>query len=144
VSYRLAVKPRIISEKELDQEFGVKAKLESRGGYGCHCAVFDGDFATSELAFEDEWFYSLNNLTSNDIGTVMVTGNVRCDEASVSDRLMCLIVGGNLTAGTFAIFETEVLVCGDATINVLKDHDSYLKVLGKLEIGRRTSYEDPD
>jgi hypothetical protein len=44
----------------------------------------------------------------------------------------------------FAIFETEVLVCGDATIGTLTDHDDYLKVLGKLTVGRQTSYDDPD
>ncbi len=126
------MKPRIVSEEELDREFNVKARLASGGDYGCHCAVFDGDVDLSAaLAFEDNWFYALNDAaTPHDIGTVVFTGNVRCKDASVSDRLMCLIVLGNLTVDRLDVFATEMLVAGDLEVGALSDRDAHLTVLG--------------
>jgi hypothetical protein len=128
---------RFVTEAGLDQEFAVHAKLESKGNYGCGCAVFDGDVTLTELAFEDEWFQDLTERNHPaDVGTVLFSGNVHCKDTSVSDRLMCLIIMGDLVVeGALRIFETEVLVCGNAKVGSLLDRDRRLRVLGTLTVG---------
>lgn len=37
---------------------------------------------------------------------------------------------GDLSAQTMHVFETEVLVCGDLTLQLLTDHDDFVSVLG--------------
>lgn len=130
------MEPRVLSEDELDREFGTKAKLESGGNYGCKCLVFDGDFEIGDaIALEDTFFYRWND-RFGDVGTIVFTGSVRCaGEACVSDRLMCLVVLGDFVADTLSVFETEVLVAGDLKVRELKDRDEYLKVMGRREVG---------
>ena len=91
---------RILTEAALDQEFEVKAKLKSGSDYGCMCVVFDGDVIFDEpIALEDHYFYRLTGGVKDDVGTILFTGNVTCTaHASISDRLMCLIVLGDFRA----------------------------------------------
>lgn len=120
--------PRILTEAALDAEFHVKAKLASGGDYGCMCAVFDGDVVFDEpVALEDTYFYRINDPVKGDIGTILFTGNVTCTgHASISDRLMCLIVLGDFRAPKLSLFETEMLVCGTVEVDQLEDRDGYL------------------
>jgi hypothetical protein len=99
------MQPRVLTETELDQQLGVKAKLASGGDYGCSCLVFDGDCELIEAV-----------------------------ALCLSDRLMCLIVIGDFSATKLSIFETEMLVCGNLAVGELVDRDSYLKVIGKTTI----------
>lgn len=128
--------PRVITEDQLDQEFQVRSKLKSGGDYGCMCLVFEGDFVSNDpVALEDNFFYGLNSDVDGDVGTIVFTGDVTCTgHACISDRLMCLIVLGDLSAEKLSIFETEVLVCGNLEVGELNDHDDYLNVLGTSHI----------
>ncbi len=119
---------RILTEAALDQEFQIKAKLESGGNYGCMCVVFDGDVVFDEpVALEDNYFSRLDDLVEGDVGTILFTGNVTCTgHASISDRLMCLIVLGDFRAPQLSVYETEMLVCGTLEVGELVDRDGYL------------------
>jgi hypothetical protein len=124
---------RILTEAALDQEFGIKAKLASGGDYGCMCVVFDGDVVFDEpVALEDTYFYTLNRSVPGDVGTILFTGNVTCTgHASISDRLMCLIVLGDFRAPKLSVYETEMLVCGALEVGELQDRDGYLTALNR-------------
>lgn len=122
---------RILTEAALDQEFDVKAKLKSGGDYGCMCVVFDGDVIFDEpIALEDHYFYRLTGGVKDDVGTILFTGNVTCTgHASISDRLMCLIVLGDFRAPRLSLFATEMLVCGTLEVGELADRGRRLTVL---------------
>ncbi len=122
---------RILTEAALDQEFHVKAKLASGGNYGCMCVVFDGDVVLdAPVVLEDTYFDKLDQGVKGDVGTILFTGNVTCTgDASISDRLMCLIVLGDFRAPRLLVFETEMLVCGKLEVGELQDRDGYLTVL---------------
>lgn len=131
--------PSFVSEKDLNKRFGTFGFLASGGRYGCGAVLFEGDLVDERgaLLFSDEWFHDLNDQHPNDVGTVLVTGNVRSKrKLFVSDRLMCLIVLGSLKAPALSIFETETWVGGDL-VGSLTDRDDYLQVKGKRTIARR-------
>jgi hypothetical protein len=125
-----------ISEDELDKRYQTKSKLESGGDYGLDCLVFAGNLPARELWFDDDHFRELCG-DHDDIGTILIDGDLRCSRISVSDRLMNLVITGNLVADELNIFETEVTVYGNLEVGTLLDHDDYLKVLGKKKVGRR-------
>jgi len=140
-----SVKPMFLSEAELDERYGTKSKLASGGDYGCGCLVFEGDVSVDGGWLGDAHFASLKGelpveeLRARwghaDIGTVVVTGNLRVrGDLAPSDRLMCLVVLGDLEARDVHIYETEVLVDGNAALRSLDDRDAYLTVRGKLAI----------
>lgn len=132
------LRPQLVSEADLDRRFQTSKLLASGGDYGCGAVVFEGDLEDEPgaLLLSDEWFYTLNEQHPDDVGTVLVTGNLRSTrELFVSDRLMCLVVLGSLEAPALSIFETEVYVGGDLTVGSLVDRDGYLTVKGT----RRTS-----
>jgi hypothetical protein len=130
----------VMTEDELDARFQTRSKLESGGDYGLGCLVFAGDFIdeTRSHCFDDVHVRELWAAHAGDIGTIVIDGNVRCSGVmSVSDRLMCLVITGDLVTGELAIFETEVLVCGNLDVRELSDRDGYLKVLGTRRVGPR-------
>ncbi len=131
--------PLLLREDELDRRFQTRSKLASKGDYGLGCLVFEGDYIdeTNSYCFDDVHVRKLCDAYDGDIGTILIDGNVRCSGiVSVSDRLMCLVVMGNLVVtNLLAIFETEVLVCGNLEVHELDDRDSYLKVLGQRTVG---------
>lgn len=134
--------PLLLSEDELDRRFQTREKLASRGDYGLHCLVFEGSLtAPRPLYFDDSHFYELCG-GQDDVGTIVIDGDVRCSRMLVSDRLMCLVITGDLVVDSLSIFETEVCVFGNLRVGELKDPDDYLKVLGTSEIGRRLGYGD--
>lgn len=127
--------PTFISEAELHQNFDTDKLLESGGDYGCGCVVFDGNLEDEPgfLLFDDIWFRKLNEQHPNNVGIVLVTGDVLSkQELFVSDRLMCLVVLGSLTAPSLAVFETEMYVGGDLAVKNLTDNDKYLTVKGSV------------
>lgn len=71
--------PSFVSEKDLNKRFGTFGFLASGGRYGCGAVLFEGDLVDERgaLLFSDEWFHDLNDQHPNDVGTVLVTGNVR-------------------------------------------------------------------
>lgn len=133
--------PLLLSEVELDARYKTKGLLESGGDYGCGCALFDGDLDDDdgEMLFCDEWFHRYNDRHPNDVGTILVTGNVRSKQAiSVSDRLMCLVILGSLEAPALSVFETETYVGGNLTVGELTDRNHYLTVKGKRTVAGKT------
>jgi len=123
---------RVVTEAELDAELHLKAKLPSGGDYGCMCAVFDGDIVFEEpIALDDTFFYAINEPAKGDVGTMVFTGNVICTgHASISDRLMCLVVLGDFRAPKLSVYGTEMLVCGNLDVFEVQDRDAYVTVLG--------------
>jgi hypothetical protein len=124
-------KPTFVSERELHDRFHLARLLASGGRYGCGGALFEGDVVDDGMLFYDEWFYALNEQHPNDVGIVVITGDVRAERAlSVSDRLMCLVVLGSLDAPSLAVFETEVYIGGDLRVAELIDRDDQVTVKG--------------
>ena len=140
--------PERLTEAEANERFRTRDRLKSHGDYGCHVLVFRADepeVASREGWLWDEHFRSLWNTFSpdKDIGTIIIDGDVHLDaEANISDRLLCLVVTGNLIAKQFHIFETEVTVFGDCRAEFLTDHDGYLHVLGDCDVDTKASYDD--
>ena len=134
--------PVRVSEAELDRRFQTKTKLASRGNYGLHCLVFEGALSSPRpLWFDDSHFYELCG-EHEDVGTILIDGDVRCSRMLVSDRLICLVITGDLVVDKLSIFETEVCVFGNVQVGELKDTDDYLTVHGSSQIGRRLGYGD--
>lgn len=135
-------KPRVLSEDELDEKFGTRKKLESGGDYGLNVVLLEGDHHSGELGLDDGEFAKLR-AGIDDVGTLVIDGTLSCDgHLCVSDRLMCLIVTGNVTCARLSLFETEMLVMGSLDAKELRDPDEYLKVLGKRRVGRALQYGD--
>ena len=129
--------PSFVSEADLNERFNTSKLLASKGDYGCGAVVFQGDLEDEpgSLLFDDHWFYALNTQHPDDVGTVLVTGNVRSkSELFVSDRLMCLVVLGSFEAPALSVFETEMYVGGDLTVGDLTDRDNYLTVKGTRSV----------
>lgn len=134
--------PTFVSEAELDDRFNTKTLIKSGGNYGLHCAVFDGDLDDADdptlgggWFFCDEWIEALGQKHPKDIGTLLVTGNVRSTKALlISDRLTCLVVLGSVEAPALSVFETEMYVGTDVTVGELHDPDNYLTVKGKRTV----------
>jgi hypothetical protein len=139
--------PELITEKEANARFSTKTKLQSGGNYGCHVLVFkpdEADILSKDYWMCDDHFRALWNRYSpdHDVGTILIDGDVvLTHEASISDRLMCLVVTGNLVATKLHIFETEFAVYGDCKAEFLTDHDNYLQVHGKCDIGEHATYD---
>ncbi len=119
---------KLISEDELDGLYGTKARLASGGDYGCMCVVLEGDVTGDGAKFcDDAHFGSLQE--EGDVGTVVVTGNLTLRGAvSLSDRLFCLVVLGDVTAETFTTYKTEVLVGGALKAKTVVDVDERITV----------------
>jgi hypothetical protein len=100
------------------------------------CVLFEGDLTSHREGILD--LPQLNELLKgidDDVGTLVIAGNLQGGTIQPSTRLMCLVVTGNLLADLLYIRETEVLVCGDLKVRRLDDHDGHLKVLGHSDIG---------
>ena len=119
---------KVISEDELDGLYGTKARLASGGDYGCMCVVLDGDVTGDGAKFcDDSHFQALQE--EADIGTVVVTGNLTLDgDVSLSDRLFCLVVLGDVTVNSFATFKTEVLIGGALKAATVVDADEMITI----------------
>lgn len=120
--------PTFLTERRLDERFGTAALLDSRGDYGCGCAVYDGALDDRNgVLFDDDWFYG-HPPCPGDLGTVLVTGEVRSTRPIfVSDRLMCLVVLGDVVAPSLHLFATEMYVGGKLVVGALHDPDRLLK-----------------
>lgn len=118
----------VISEDELDGLYGTKARLASGGDYGCMCVVLEGDVTGEGAKFcDDVHFRSLRE--EAEVGTVVVTGNLTLTgDVTLSDRLFCLVVLGDVTAGSFTTFKTEVLVGGSLKSPTIVDRDEMITV----------------
>jgi hypothetical protein len=138
----------LLTEAEADERFGLEKKLASGGNYGCRVLVFDA--ADPQIASRDAWMCDVHfrqlwdhHSPDHDVGTILIDGDLRLEhEALISDRLMCLVITGNLTATRFHVFETEVAVFGDLDVDYLQDHDDYLRAHGSSRIGKLASYDD--
>lgn len=125
----------VITEDELDARFGTRALLASGGDYGLNVVVFEGD-RSGNIALHDDEVRALCAGTG-DVGTIVFAGNLTSTgHLCVSDRLMCLIVTGDVVCERLSLFETEMLVMGSLTTKALKDHDEYFKVLGARTVER--------
>ena len=130
------MKPAFTSEADLDRRYKTKSFLASGGDYGCGAVVFEGDLVDDSAGvtklFTDEWFYDLNEQHPNDVGTILVTGDVRvAGDIYVSDRLMCLVVLGTVKAKSLHVFETEVWIGGALDVATLVDRDHYVTVASR-------------
>jgi hypothetical protein len=128
-------RPVFLNEDELDARLGTKAKLASSGNYGLGCLLFEGDMVRERGMLLDDGHFEELRAGFEEIGTFVIDGDLRAEQIFISDRLFCLIVTGSLVADELSIFETETLVFKDLTVRMLRDHDRYLKVLGRSEIG---------
>lgn len=137
-----APKPKVLSEDELDERLGTKALLESGGDYGLNVLLFEGDLRFGKLGLDDDGVRALRGGV-DDVGTIVIDGDLTCDgHLCVSDRLMCLVVTGDVKCQRLSLFETEMLVMGSLDARELKDHDEYLKVVGKRKVGRELDGDD--
>ncbi|MBW2734041.1 MAG: hypothetical protein JRH20_16765 [Deltaproteobacteria bacterium] len=140
--------PKLLTEQEADALYQTAEKLESDGDYGCHVLAFkasEPEVASQPSWMCDEHFNALWEQFSpeEDIGTIVIDGDlVLSHEASISDRLMSLVVTGDLRATQLHIFETEVTVYGDLHVDVLTDHDDLVKVHGRSTIAKKAPDED--
>lgn len=91
------------------------------------------------LTLDDSQFRELRK-DFDDIGTFVFEGSLRAKHLCVSDRLMCLIVTGDVRCERLSLFETEMLVMGSFTTKELKDPDEYLTVLGPRSVERLVGY----
>ncbi len=134
--------PERVTESELDARYQTRARLSSGGDYGCWCLVIHGESGVAPRAVSTAGFDQLSADFGGDIGTVLIDGDLRADgQILISDQLMCLVVTGDLVADQLSIFETEVLVCGNLTVDTLFDHDEYLTVLGARAVRVTATYE---
>ncbi|PZR05265.1 MAG: hypothetical protein DI536_32585 [Archangium gephyra] len=119
---------KVISEDELDGLYGTKARLASGGDYGCMCVVLEGDVTGEGAKFcDDAHFRALQE--EADVGTVVVTGNLTLTgDVTLSDRLFCLVVLGDVTANVFTTSKTEVLVGGALKARTVVDADELITV----------------
>ncbi len=135
-----ARKLRVLSEAELDQTFGTKKKLASGGDYGLNVVLLEGDHHSGALGLDDDEIAKLR-AGVDDVGTLVIDGNLTSDgHLCVSDRLMCLVVTGNVSCARLSLFETEMLVMGSLEAKELRDPDEYLEVLGKRQVARELQY----
>lgn len=119
---------RLISEDELDGLYGTKSRLASSGDYGCMCVVLDGDVTGEGAKFGDD--AHLNSLREEaNVGTIVVTGNLTLTgDVSLTTRLLCLVVLGDVTANSFTTRKTEVLVGGALKAKTVVDADEMITV----------------
>lgn len=97
--------------------------------------VFEGDRG-GNIALHDDELRALCAGTG-DVGTIVFAGNLTSTgHLCVSDRLMCLIVTSDVVCERLSLFETEMLVMGSLTTKALRDHDGYLKVIGRRTVER--------
>lgn len=129
----------LINEAEANRRYGLGALLESGGNYGLHVVVIRGDVVDEGVFGDDSFFYGLG---FDDVGTVVIDGDVRAGEANISDRLMCLVVRGSFTASRLLVHETEMCVVGNLQVGWLRDVDSYLTVKGERSVAVEVSYGD--
>lgn len=138
--------PQLITEEEANTRFDTKSKLSSKGNYGCHVLVVRPEDLTSDSGYWmcDDQFSRLREFDGGyDVGTVIVDGDVTLQgEASISDRLMCLVVAGSFSAPQLHVFETEVSIYGDLKLELLTDHDDLVSVLGHRDVEEVATYED--
>lgn len=126
------MKPKLISEAELQKTYKTTTFLKSGGDYGCGAAVFEGDLVDNTkgtaAVLGDAWWQALNVAHPDDVGTVLVTGDLAADgDIYVCDRLMCLVVLGSVKAKSLRVFETEVWIGGTLEAE-LHDRDEYVTV----------------
>lgn len=119
---------KFISEDELDGLYGTKARLQSGGDYGCMCVVLEGDVTGEGAKFcDDSHFRSLRE--EAEVGTVVVTGNLTLTgDVSLSTRLFCLVVLGDVTVNALSTWNTEVLIGGSLKANTIVDADEMITV----------------
>lgn len=132
----------VITEAEAARRYDLSTALESGGDYGLNVLVVHGDIDDVDGAFgDDAWFRALCG-TQGDVGTVVVDGNVRVGNASISDRLMCLVVLKDFSASELNIKETEMLVVGTLVVDTLRDVDALLSVQGERRVVVQLGYDD--
>lgn len=125
---------RIVSEEELDRLYATRRRLRSGGDYGCDCLVIEGDVGDAR-AFDDGAFRGLQKEFGPDLGTILVTGDVVTQSPIyVTDRLMCLVVLGSLSAPSLHVFDTEVLIGGRLSVGAPAD-ETLVHVEGERAIG---------
>jgi hypothetical protein len=128
-----------ISEQEADRRYGLKGVLESQGDYGLNVVVVHGDVVDDGVFGDDSFFYGLG---FDDVGTVVIDGDVRAREANISDRLMCLVVRGSCVVDRLLVHETEMCVVGDLRVGWLRDVDAYIRVKGERAVAVEVGYGD--
>lgn len=138
--------PHLITKAEANARFDIDSKLESRGSYEGHVIVVRPSdlLALPGAWMSDDQFRALREFDCGyDVLTVVVDGDVTLKkEGNISDRLRTLIVAGDFTAPQLHVFETEVFVFGDLTVQLLTDHDDLVRVLGQAEVQKEATYDD--
>lgn len=129
----------LIDEAEANRRYGLGALLESGGDYGLNVVVIHGDVVDDGVFGDDSFFYGLG---FDDVGTVVVDGDVRAREANISDRLMCLVVRGSFVAERLLVHETEMCVVGNLQVGWLRDVDDLITVKGTSAIAVQVGYGD--
>jgi hypothetical protein len=129
----------LIDEAEANRRYGLATLLESGGNYGLHVVIIRGDIVEDDLFGDDSFFYGLG---FDDVGTVVIDGDVRAREVNISDRLMCLVVRGSLVAERLLVHETELYVVGDLQVGWLRDVDDLITVKGSSAIAVQVGYSD--
>lgn len=129
----------LIDEAEANRRYDLGQLHKWRGDLGLQVVVIRGDVVDDGVFGDDSFFYGLG---FDDIGTVVIDGDVRAPEVNISDRLMWLVVRGSLVAERLLVHETNVSVQGDLRVGWLSDVNDLVSVNGTCAVAVQVGYGD--